>query len=332
MALIWYPYLRLQTTRNFVDVKSIVMRQSTGHPDYKATWCNPSLTARTSNGQDSFTESAAELTHESSSNQSSQIRLLERLKNKIRGMYGILGEGFTFNFDQPSWVPGSTLVLLLLALATFIFVALESFFTSKLPRKLNWRTWLSALSWGAIVLAIAINEFVIARLLSDDGVLSSSVVVKIRITEALLIFAGIAILLWRNQIADSLQRFSATQASPIAPRQTGADRSLFAFGIVRSVDCPADGCRTGTCESILVAVVFSVSCNSRRSFLHPKSIRLAQGDNVDCPSLRRSGGGFQSRSSFAIQGLGEQRLVWSEVKRYTGNRPYCGPGPGRRKE
>jgi len=232
VLLIWFPYLRLQTTRNFVDLKSIVMRQSTGHPDYRASWCNPKLVARTWNSQESLVDSPEDSADNSNSGQSLPIRLLGKLKAKIRSMYGILGEGFTFNFDQPSWMPASTVVLFLLALSTFIFVTLESFFNSKFSKTSAWEKWLSALAGAAIVLAVLFNEIVVARLLSDDGVLSSSIVLRIRLAQAVLILSGIAILFWRNQIASLLRRVSASQSSRNDSFQYASERSLFAFGIV----------------------------------------------------------------------------------------------------
>src|SRR5439155_16047573 len=141
-------------------------------------WCQPSLAARRMTKAVNNSGAAASVSRQNDG-------ITERpeappdylgLKSRLRRMSVGISEGLTFNFDQPSKIPGSALILLILCLTTFIYIALQVILSNVRVREMTWQNRIGIIGGIAILVALAANELVVARFLSANGSLSSSTI------------------------------------------------------------------------------------------------------------------------------------------------------------
>jgi hypothetical protein len=189
---VWYPFLKFETTRDFADLKSIVALKKIQPADYKASWCVPELTVQKPNG--ATINAVPPLPPQT---------MLEPLKERIRRRATPLKEGLLFNFDQMTWTPLAALPLLALGMITLGVIGLQrpvpAFDRLEVGRQ---RAWIVRSGWACLVLALCVNEILIARALSTNGDLVASTAWTIRTVQACFFLAGLMLLVFARQAAE----------------------------------------------------------------------------------------------------------------------------------
>ena len=204
-AIIWYPYLRFEASRAFVDLKSQVLRQRIWPEHYENAWCNPAL----------FPESWKLA---SASTEIKPVEAPGTLNSswwKIAG-YALLGranlilnELLIVNFSHTATIPGTSLLLLLMTMVSLLVLSIRAFVVPGRKIADDQALWANALNWlglSALVGAALINEFTIARYFSLDGILEPSSVLSVRRSQLLFAITGFALLVLGNRIAMILGR------------------------------------------------------------------------------------------------------------------------------
>jgi len=206
-VMLWYPYLRFERERRFVDLRSQVLQESIRLVDFPRSWCDP-RTVPASWLDDAARERAID---ESRSNWSLRRWLLER----IRVVAGLWSE----NFGR-SRIPASRYGLFLLAL-TGLGTSLVPWQERssgdngvRLRRRLRW------LAAGAAILGIAFNEFALAPL-SADGVLAASSIWTIRGIQACLMLGALLLALFTDTAAAWAAIARARVRPPLQARAFG---------------------------------------------------------------------------------------------------------------
>jgi hypothetical protein len=113
VLLTWYPYLTFEVTRDFVDLHSLVLRQNIAPVDYRAAWCDPSLSLGTAEG----TVVDAPSARDGESPRSIADRLLNRGGNVLDGLLS--------NFRQAVHASLGSAMLLLAVLSCLLLVAIR---------------------------------------------------------------------------------------------------------------------------------------------------------------------------------------------------------------
>jgi hypothetical protein len=156
----------------------------------------------------------------------------EAVKQLIRVRLATLKESGTFNFDQMTWTPSAALPLLLLAIGALVFSLIDG--STRFVAAANTGIWLRWIQYSAatlLCLAGLANEVVVARFLSADGSLDRSTVMEIRTLQSALVLIGLALLLWKRQLADLLRRVVVRQ-SETSGDVLDSNRTLFALALV----------------------------------------------------------------------------------------------------
>jgi Dolichyl-phosphate-mannose-protein mannosyltransferase len=230
IAIIWYPYLRFEAGRAFVDVKSQVLQQRILPEDYAKFWCNPSLfPERWKTASASTTTKPVEASHTLNSSwwNTAGYALLGRAHIIFNGL--LIG-----NFSHTSTIPGASLVLLLMTMVSLLVLSLQAFV---LPgRKIGdyqvrWANVLKWLGLSALIGAALINEFTIARF-SLDGILEPSSVSGVRRSQLLFVIAGITLLALRNRIAMILARIPMTAQGVILEARPRAKTKVIVISLL----------------------------------------------------------------------------------------------------
>jgi hypothetical protein len=229
-AVTWFPYLRLQVNRDFVDLKSLVMRQHDRPVDFKKAWCQPALTAHALSGDNDSAGAESLLTiNDSAASLPEQVTWYDGVKSRIRGVYGKLSESLPYNFDQPSKIPGSAWILLMLLLATLLYVAIRELFSITFVARLDSPYWIGALAWMAIVLSVLINEYTVAHILSANGTLASLTVLHVRIAQAAFFLGGLFLIWSRSKVPGFLERLAVDRSAGNGNEQRAGNQALFAI-------------------------------------------------------------------------------------------------------
>ena len=175
--LLWYPYLRFETARGFVDLRSQVLRETIWTEFNDIGWCDAAGTLRRSDGGavDSSDAGGRHATTRPTAVRNSGMRALT------------IARGLVFNFE--GCVPGGELVLLVLT-ASGILMASVRHQPRLESRNLSAGAadaypWLTALAVALFVGAGLSNEWVIARLLGRPGELGPFAVPAVRIVQAM---------------------------------------------------------------------------------------------------------------------------------------------------
>ena len=211
-ALVWFPYLRFEASRNFVDVRSQVLRFALWTADFKQSWCDPSVAPAGWLGDDESANEAIDRgTRESTSNQPpSKVRL-------------IVEELLLANF-RTSGFPGIPAAAILLLAVTGTLVTFHG--TGDPAREQREYGWRDARRLGLAIAsmlgALIFNEALAARYLSPDATLGASTVQAIRLLQAALLAAGLVFVVYRRVIAGAVIRVHqwmssrATKTWPLA--------------------------------------------------------------------------------------------------------------------
>jgi Dolichyl-phosphate-mannose-protein mannosyltransferase len=201
---IWYPYLKFEYGRDFLDVKSQVARTRLLPLDYKDSWCDSRLlvgdwkhTLKPNGvGLDedlSPTEDAESKAHRASLYAlfAASYALVERVWH---------AEILLPNYQRVAPIPGSSLALLLLTLTSISLLSFGPRSAELRPSLVVelWRGSLTPLAVAMIAVAAVANEFVLKHL-SSDATLEQQTLGVVRQLQALLALVGV-ILLGRKRL------------------------------------------------------------------------------------------------------------------------------------
>ena len=230
---IWYPYLRFEFTRNFVDLRSQVLRHTNMPDNYKESWCDPKLNLVNVDG-----------THDPSNIDSDQaVKVTDGIWTKaltlvqpLWGRRNVIAAGLFSNFQQNPYIPGTRIALGVLVLISLIVLSVSA--TSAGAAEIivrRWRFWLPRFAGGMILFGVLWNEFFIARYLSLRGILEASTILSIRWEQGIAVLIGITLLMLRSRIIVVVDHFVHRVASPagVGARTTQcADVRLLALSLI----------------------------------------------------------------------------------------------------
>ena len=211
-ALAWFPYLRFETSRHLVDVRSQVLRVALWTADYKQSWCDPGVAPAGWLGDDESANEAIDRgTRESTSTQPpSKVRL-------------IVEELLLANFRTSRFpgIPAAAILLLAVAGTLVLFMARGTPLASRGNTDGVTRVVIG-LAIASMLGALIFNEALAARYLSPDATLVASTVQAIRLLQAALLAAGLLFVVYRRVIAGAVIRVHqwmssrATKTWPLA--------------------------------------------------------------------------------------------------------------------
>jgi hypothetical protein len=215
--LIWYPYIRFQLTRGFVDVRSQLLLQKVVPPNYKDAWCDPTLVLKDARAtQDPTTATAID-------SSAFKAKIWDHwLIRALWYRWNSTLDHMISNFAINATVANVSAIMLLLVLYTFLILGFgyslrERASTSHFG-KLGGR-WPARVGIAMILLAVLLNEFLIESL-KPDGLLELTTRSYIRRLQLALLVIGLALLASRQVVA-ILKRTSVSAGHD--PRR---DRSL----------------------------------------------------------------------------------------------------------
>lgn len=107
--LVWYPYLRFETQRDFVDLTSQLGRQNIFPANYLSSWCNPYL------GIERLDDPSAQPIAVSKQDPLSQTALPVWM-SRLVSIKDRLAQGLLANFNQATSIPGASFILLLVTI------------------------------------------------------------------------------------------------------------------------------------------------------------------------------------------------------------------------
>jgi hypothetical protein len=207
-AALWYPYLRFEAARDFVDVRSQVFRESIRPADFSAPWCDPALVPPT------WLKDVA-LTQPSGVSQSKESRpaTARRWASERAGI--VIGNVLT-NF-RGAIFPGTAVALFaltLIGLAASLLASKAS--VDSWHGKVLWRHRITMLARGLAILGVVLNEAILTRFVAADGNLTPSSIAAIRMIEASLLTAAVLSFAYRDAIAELLVTVQRALAAPTA--------------------------------------------------------------------------------------------------------------------
>jgi len=210
--VVWFPFLRFESTRDFVDIKTLVSRQSMQPINYQASWCTPVLALRSEGESASAPKALPQLVSAGAAEAASSLVQPRSggVTAFIRARTITLRDALVFNFDQMTRTPLAAIPLVLLALTTLAAIVLQAV-SGTVTKGWNPAAWLRRAAWALLAVPLVFNEFVVARFLSEGGTLDSSTVVAIRELQAALLLGAVSLLVWGRTIADLLRRLVAAQ-------------------------------------------------------------------------------------------------------------------------
>jgi hypothetical protein len=176
--VLWFPYLRLEANRGFVDLKSQVLRQDLLGDDFRRSWCDPTLALVSSDvnaGQASASQAPA---------------------SKFSGTFHLLTGNFSVHTHA------MRLALLLLIVGTCMLILATGTRTNTpepFTKDALWNFWLGPFAICIILAGAVANEWTIARFGTIDGVLESPTILKIRVFQSGLFLIGL-LLIFRNTV------------------------------------------------------------------------------------------------------------------------------------
>jgi hypothetical protein len=203
---LWYPYLRFEAGRNFVDVRSQVLRESIRPLDFSTPWCDPALVPATWLKDVARTQAVRESRSKESRTAGARRWASERT--------GVVIENALTNF-RSSFFPGADVALFGLTLIGLAASLLGS--TQRVDSghaKALWRHGTTWLAGFLAILGIVLNEIVLSRFVSADGNLTASSIVAIRLVQASLLASAVLSFSYRDAIADALVTVQRALAAP----------------------------------------------------------------------------------------------------------------------
>jgi len=194
-AIVWYPYLRFEYGRNFIDLKSQILRQSIWPINFQESWCNPTVVPEGWRQKIVF--------QDLESRRVPSLPWWLRLKNGIVER-AFVDVGLLANFMTSSDIPGAGFALLGLTLAGLLNLWIDpSTGSERSVSSLKWSQRLKWLALGIVLSGLVLNQSV-AALLSADGMLEESTFLRLRIVRVALVVVGAALFLVRNKLVAAL--------------------------------------------------------------------------------------------------------------------------------
>jgi hypothetical protein len=197
---IWYPYLRFENSRDFIDVRSLVLRERVRPANFQESWCN----------QDpAFVPASWRLVMQdprsaSAERERSFANPLKALGRKTIDQAGLVVSSLLLtNFNANVGIPGFDLVLFALVAAGIASMCIKKRHISD-DSEGQHRAWSNRLRWlgmRAIFVGTLFNEKTLSRYASSDGVFDPSTVLTIRLIDVGLISIGLVTWLCRNRLS-----------------------------------------------------------------------------------------------------------------------------------
>ena len=188
-TILWYPHLRFERDRHFMDLRSQVLRESMRPTDFPDSWCDPSrVPARWL--EDAARDRAGE----------AAARSAWSPRQWVSGRVAVVAQFWSVNFTQ-SRAPGARFGLFLLTclgIGASLIGTRKSGVAPERQQEARSRAWLKWLAVGLAILGVAFNEFTLARWISADGVLASSSIGTIRAAQIGLLLTALLAALFRN--------------------------------------------------------------------------------------------------------------------------------------
>jgi Dolichyl-phosphate-mannose-protein mannosyltransferase len=204
--VLWFPYLRFETHRHFIDVRSQVFRQSLEPVDFSTAWCNPSLVPRNWRNDMARTQALKMSQSTESPTRAARRWASERVNILV---------GNTLTSFRSSAFPGAPIALFaltLVGLAACLLARDEKIETRDL--NVSWRHRIAWFAYGAGVLGILLNEFVLEPFVSADANLQPSSILVIRVVETSLLATAILSFIYRDTIATRIATVQRVLSAP----------------------------------------------------------------------------------------------------------------------
>jgi hypothetical protein len=200
--IVWYPYLRFETSRDFADVKSMLLLRDIRPANHTESWCNPGLTLSSWERA-----SAPGLMSISAPANSPRNAVAEVINSRIIVPASKLSANFHAGYlaDRAIFGPATALMLLLLTLISMLLLTRSQMYRSGADVSGGAR-WMGRLGMFAIAAGLILNEWIIARYVSVDGTIEPSTAAHIRWLQVAMIVSGAVSLLLRKPLAHLLRR------------------------------------------------------------------------------------------------------------------------------
>jgi hypothetical protein len=194
---LWSPYLQFEAGRRFIDLRSQVQRKYILPSNYKDAWCSSNARLEVWTGQTyrpfvSFGSKSGETVEERS-----VFKTWSRLLVPAIGVAGLL----LANFQRVAQIPGASLILALLVVASMVWLSLTVSSLNAIRRFCD--SWSKPIAWGLIVCGVLGNEFFLARL-APDRTLAPSTLFAIRMLQVVFLLSGMVVLMQRYAIVSRL--------------------------------------------------------------------------------------------------------------------------------
>jgi hypothetical protein len=192
-AAVWYPYLRFERSRNFVDLRSQVFREVIGPTDFTRSWCDPSLVPQDwiTLPQESF------ISNDRTSSRSRWAGMRPWASERAT----VVAESLLANFSR-FLIPGAGAGLFLLTLIGLAAAFVGSGNVTDVEDDRGvWRQRLAWVAGGLTLLALSLNEVLLARFISADGVLATHTEWIIRVAQFLLVLVAFVLVVRRDLMA-----------------------------------------------------------------------------------------------------------------------------------
>jgi hypothetical protein len=231
---IWYPYLKFQMSRDFVDLRSMVFRQRIWPANYQDTWCNPTLALQRWKHISSVSNGEMHQSFLVTSDISSPTEVRTSHPNLLQAAGSRLAsavEGLRSNFEQMTSISRTSVPLLILVLISLAIMSLLPFAGAAafIDRQRFWLYWITRFAWTLLLGGLVLNEFFIARFLSVDGTLESSTISSIRRLQIVCLLSAIALLILRNRLATLLNRPTMSAEAEVHSPARSQNVALFAL-------------------------------------------------------------------------------------------------------
>jgi hypothetical protein len=210
IGILWFPYLQFEHERNFLDLKSQILRQKILPGEFYASWCNPTLVLKS-------LESSREPSHAhpatiSTTSQVTATSVSQFITHAWERIDLAVAAAIS-NFQYSALGPAGGPLLAILLIIGFLVLGASTVsaepvgrFNDRAPRLRYYFIWLGA---AMILGGVAANEFIVSRYLSHDGILEKTTISIIRLAQLFLILGGIAVLTFRCKIGAMIERFAA---------------------------------------------------------------------------------------------------------------------------
>jgi hypothetical protein len=183
--VIWYPYIRFEQAHHFVDLRSQLLREEVPRGSFERSWCNPAVAPA------SWREGRP---------RTAGLPVAGSARRWVSGKVGLIaGELLWANFATGPSIPGAPLVLLLLTLcSTGVLLVGSRKESSRVVSGTD--VWSERVNWLGIAIAlvaVVLNEWLLARFVSADGFLAASSISAIRRFQAALLIAAVVLVVYR---------------------------------------------------------------------------------------------------------------------------------------